>query len=125
TVTWAMFVRAAQFRDFVFVRSLTLVSALSTSFIVALSHSVGKDSISGLTGFVLASGLASLLGGSVSGRLSDISSRRVMSVGAAIASALPVFIVISAQLLPQQSNFYLLPLGFFALHLVRARKRVV
>ncbi|HLR48840.1 MAG TPA: MFS transporter [Corynebacterium sp.] len=124
TDTWAMFVRDAQFRDFVIVRSLMLVSALSTSFIVALSHSVGNDSISGLTGFVLASGLASLLGGSVSGRLSDISSRRVMSVGAAIASALLVFIVISAQFLPQQWNFYLLPLGFFAINLVHTAIRV-
>ena len=124
TDTWAMFVRDAQFRDFVIVRSLMLVSALSTSFIVALSHSVGNDSISGLTGFVLASGLASLLGGSVSGRLSDISSRRVMSVGAAIASALLVFIVISAQFLPQQWNFCLLPLGFFAINLVHTAIRV-
>ena len=124
TDTWAMFVRDAQFRDFVIVRSLMLVSALSTSFIVALSHSVGNDSISGLTGFVLASGLASLLGGSVSGRLSDISSRQVMSVGAAIASALLVFIVISAQFLPQQWNFYLLPLGFFAINLVHTAIRV-
>lgn len=124
TDTWALFVRDAQFRDFVIVRSLMLVSALSTSFIVALSHSVGNDSISGLTGFVLASGLASLLGGSVSGRLSDISSRRVMSVGAAIASALLVFIVISAQFLPQQWNFYLLPLGFFAINLVHTAIRV-
>lgn len=124
TDTWAMFVRDAQFRDFVIVRSLMLVSALSTSFIVALSHSVGNDSISGLTGFVLASGLASLLGGSVSGRLSDISSRRVMSVGAAIASALLVFIVISAQFLPQQWNFYLLPLGFFAINLIHTAIRV-
>ena len=124
TDTLALFVRDAQFRDFVIVRSLMLVSALSTSFIVALSHSVGNDSISGLTGFVLASGLASLLGGSVSGRLSDISSRRVMSVGAAIASALLVFIVISAQFLPQQWNFCLLPLGFFAINLVHTAIRV-
>src|SRR5690625_4098955 len=101
-----------------------LVSALSTSFIVALSHSVGNDSLSGLAGFVLASGLASLLGGVVSGRLSDISSRRVMSIGAAIASALLILIVTSAQFLPQQISFYLLPIGFFAINLVHTGIRV-
>lgn len=122
--TWALFIKDTQFRDFVIVRSLMLVSALSTSFIVALSHSVGNDSLSGLAGFVLASGLASLLGGVVSGRLSDISSRRVMSIGAAIASALLVLIVASAQFLPQQISFYLLPIGFFAINLVHTGIRV-
>ena len=122
--TWALFFNDAQFRNFVIVRSLMLVSALSTSFIVALSHSVGNDSLSGLAGFVLASGLASLLGGVVSGRLSDISSRRVMSIGAAIASALLVLIVASAQFLPQQISFYLLPIGFFAINLVHTGIRI-
>lgn len=122
--TWALFFKDTQFRDFVIVRSLMLVSALSTSFIVALSHSVGNDSLSGLAGFVLASGLASLLGGVTSGRLSDISSRRVMSIGAAIASALLVLIVASAQFLPQQISFYLLPIGFFAINLVHTGIRV-
>ena len=122
--TWALFFKDTQFRDFVIVRSLMLVSALSTSFIVALSHSVGNDSLSGLAGFVLASGLASLLGGVVSGRLSDISSRRVMSIGAAIASALLILIVASAQFLPQQISFYLLPIGFFAINLVHTGIRI-
>lgn len=122
--TWALFFNDAQFRNFVIVRSLMLVSALSTSFIVALSHSVGNDSLSDLAGFVLASGLASLLGGVVSGRLSDISSRRVMSIGAAIASALLILIVASAQFLPQQISFYLLPIGFFAINLVHTGIRI-
>ena len=122
--TWVLFIKDTQFRDFVIVRSLMLVSALSTSFIVALSHSVGNDSLSGLAGFVLASGLASLLGGVVSGRLSDISSRRVMSIGAAVASALLVLIVASAQFLPQQISFYLLPIGFFAINLVHTGIRI-
>lgn len=122
--TWALFFKDTRFRDFVIVRSLMLVSALSTSFIVALAHSVGNNSLSGLAGFVLASGLASLLGGVVSGRLSDISSRRVMSIGAAIASALLVLIVASVQFLPQQISFYLLPIGFFAINLVHTGIRI-
>lgn len=122
--TWGLFRHDKKFRDFVIVRSLMLVSALSTSFIVALSHSVGNDSLSGLAGFVLASGLAALLGGVVSGRLSDISSRKVMTYGAAIASTLLILIVLAAGTLPQQWNFYLLPLGFFAINLVHTGIRV-
>src|SRR5690625_6644436 len=60
----------------------------------------------------------------LSGRLSDISSRRVMSIGAAIASALLVLIVSSAQFLPQQISFYLLPIGFFAINLVHTGIRI-
>lgn len=122
--TWGLFRNDKKFRDFVIVRSLMLVSALSTSFIVALSHSVGNDSLSGLAGFVLASGLAALLGGVVSGRLSDISSRKVMTYGAAIASTLLILIVLAARTLPQEWNFYLLPLGFFAINLVHTGIRV-
>lgn len=122
--TWGLFRHDKKFRDFVIVRSLMLVSALSTSFIVALSHSVGNDSLSGLAGFVLASGLAALLGGVVSGRLSDISSRKVMTYGAAIASTLLLLIVLAARTLPQEWNFYLLPLGFFAINLVHTGIRV-
>ena len=122
--TWGLFRHDKKFRDFVIVRSLMLVSALSTSFIVALSHSAGNDSLSGLAGFVLASGLAALLGGVVSGRLSDISSRKVMTYGAAIASTLLILIVLAARTLPQEWNFYLLPLGFFAINLVHTGIRV-
>ena len=122
--TWGLFRHDKKFRDFVVVRSLMLVSALSTSFIIALSHSVGNDSLSGLAGFVLASGLAALLGGVVSGKLSDISSRKVMSYGAAIASMLLILIVLAARTLPQEWNFYLLPLGFFTINLVHTGIRV-
>lgn len=124
TDTWQLFTQDRKFRDFVIVRSLMLVSALSTSFIVALSHSVGNDSLSGLAGFVLASGLAALMGGVVSGRMSDISSRKVMSVGAAIASVLLILIVLAARFLPQDWSFYLLPVGFFAINLVHTGIRV-
>src|SRR5699024_12448478 len=58
TDPWQLFTQDRKFRDFVIVRSLMLVSALSSSSIVALSHAVGNDSLSGLAGFVLDSGLA-------------------------------------------------------------------
>lgn len=76
------------FRDFVGVRSLLLVSSLSPPFIVALSIRSGADSLAGLGGFVIASGLASLLGGRLFGRFADRSSKRLMSFGAGVASAI-------------------------------------
>lgn len=41
--TWRLFAEDKNFRDFVIVRSLLLVTALSTSFIVTLSAQVGAD----------------------------------------------------------------------------------
>ena len=76
------------FRQFVTVRSLLLVSALSPPFVVALSIEVGADSLGGLGGFIIASGLSALIGGRIFGRFADRSSKRLMSAGAGVASAL-------------------------------------
>lgn len=76
------------FRDFVAVRSLLLVSSLSPPFIVALSISSGAGTLTGLGGFVIASGLAALVGGRMFGRFADRSSKRLMSIGAGVASAI-------------------------------------
>lgn len=76
------------FRRFVLVRSLLLVSALSPPFIVTLSIQSGTDSLAGLGGFIIASGVAAVLGGRIFGRLADRSSKRLMSVGAGLASAI-------------------------------------
>ncbi|TKJ22195.1 MFS transporter [Blastococcus sp. CCUG 61487] len=76
----------APFRRFVFVRTLLLVSALSPPFVVALAAGHGGG-LSGLGAFVIASGLASLVGGRLFGRWADRSSRRVLIWGAAVASA--------------------------------------
>ncbi|MCW4386475.1 MFS transporter [Salinibacterium sp. SYSU T00001] len=84
------------FRWFVTVRSLLLVSALSPPFIVTLSIQSGSDSLAGLGGFIIASGLAALLGGRLFGRLADRSSRRLMSVGAGVASGVIVLTVVIA-----------------------------
>ncbi len=78
------------FRDFVAVRGLLLVSALSPPFVVAASIESGAGALSGLGGFVIASGLAALLGGRVFGRWADRSSRRLMSVGAAVAAVIVI-----------------------------------
>jgi MFS family permease len=75
------------FRHFVVVRSLLLASALSPPFIVALAAQSGPDTLSDLGGYILASGIAALLGGRLFGRWADRSSKNLMTVGAAVASA--------------------------------------
>lgn len=84
------------FRHFVTVRSLLLVSSLSPPLIVTLSVHYGAQSLAGLGGFVIASGVAALLGGRIFGRLADRSSKQLMSVGAAIASTLVILTVVLA-----------------------------
>ncbi|MDN5599201.1 MAG: MFS transporter [Brachybacterium sp.] len=84
----------AAFRHFVLVRSLLLVSSLSPPFVVALSLRSGAGSLAGLGGFLVASGLAALIGGRLFGRLADRSSGRLMSIGAGVASALIIATVV-------------------------------
>lgn len=86
------------FRHFVTVRSLLLVSSLSPPFIVMLSVQSGASGLTGLGGFVIASGLASLLGGRIFGRFADASSKRLMNIGAAVASAIIVATILIASI---------------------------
>lgn len=82
------------FRLFVTVRSLLLVSALSPPFVVTLAATSGTDGLAGLGSFIIASGLAALLGGRLFGRWADRSSGNLMSVGAALASAVIIILVV-------------------------------
>lgn len=82
-----------EFRSFVTTRSLLLVSALSPPFVVTLAVTSGVGSLSGLGGFVIASGVASLIGGRIFGRLADRSSRLLMSFGGAAASTVVLALV--------------------------------
>ncbi|KUI20514.1 hypothetical protein AU193_11060 [Mycobacterium sp. GA-1285] len=82
------------FRHFVGVRSLLLVSSLSTPFVVTLSIQSGADSLTGLGGFIIASGVAALIGGRIFGGFADRSSKRLMSVGAGVASAIVIATVV-------------------------------
>jgi hypothetical protein len=75
----------ATFRRFVLVRTLLLVSALSPPFVVAIAAEHGAG-LGGLGAFVIASGVASLIGGRIFGRWADRSSRRLMIWGAGAAS---------------------------------------
>lgn len=87
-----------EFRRFVTTRGLLLVSALAPPFVVSLAVASGSDGLAGLGGFVIASGVAALLGGRLFGRWADRSSRTLMSVGAAAASAVIVMVVAVASL---------------------------
>lgn len=82
------------FRTFVLVRSLLLVSALSPPFIVTLSIQSGSSTLAGLGGFIIASGLAALVGGRIFGPIADRSSRTLMSIGAGLASTIIILTVI-------------------------------
>lgn len=82
------------FRSFVTVRGFLLVSSLSPPFIVTLAVRSGAPALTGLGGFIIASGLAALLGGRVFGRLADRSSKRLMTIGAAVASVVLVALVL-------------------------------
>ncbi|MGO3147928.1 MAG: MFS transporter [Leucobacter sp.] len=86
------------FRQFVAVRGLLLVSSLSPPFIVTLSIETGSGSLAGLGAFIIASGLAALIGGRLFGRLADRSSKQLMSVGAGVASAIVIATVVIVSL---------------------------
>ncbi|WP_197085827.1 MFS transporter [Corynebacterium comes] len=121
--TWGLFTGDREFRQFVIVRSLLLVTALSTAFIVTLSQEVGYG-LTGLGAFLIASGLASVLGGRISGIWSDISSRNVMSYGSLAGSVVIVAIVASAHWAPGTVNAWVFPIGFFLVNLAHTAIRV-
>ena len=85
------------FRTFVVARGLLLVSALSPPFVVTLGTQQGSG-LSSLGLFVIAQGIAGLVGGRVFGKLADRSSRKVMIWAALGASAVIVAFVALWQL---------------------------
>ena len=108
---------------FLVVRSLMLVTALSTPFIVVLASEAGAD-LTGLGAFVIASGGASLLGGRISGLWSDRSSKTTMAWAAAVASVVLVLLVLSERALSAEVNAWVMPLGFFLVNLAHTAVRV-
>ena len=118
-----LFAADRQFRTFVIVRTLMLVTALSTTFLVLLAGEAGTD-LTGLGAFVTASGLAALIGGRVSGWLSDISSRTVMSYGSAIAAVILLAVVAVDHWAPDGLLAWVAPVAFFAVTLVHTGIRV-
>ena len=120
---WKLVTSDRDLQRFLIVRSLMLVTALSTPFIVVLGSREGADP-TGLGAFIVASGGASLLGGRVSGRLSDRSSKRTMAWAAGFASTVLILLVASAQLVDDTINAWVMPLGFFLVNLAHTAVRV-
>ena len=93
-----------RFRSFVVVRTLLLTSALSPTFLVSLAamnqhrsgNSVAATLFTGLGTFVIASGVAALMAGRVSGWLSDVSSRNTLAGAALLATIVLLITVILA-----------------------------
>jgi len=93
--SWFLLRSDPPFRNFVIVRALLLVSALSPPFVTAMAAGADDSMIGGLGPFLIASGLAALLGGRLAGRLADRSSRWLMSAGSAASSAvIAVFLAV-------------------------------
>src|SRR5699024_4374196 len=122
--SWTLLRDDPTFRRFVEVRALLLVSALSPPFVVAIGVANRDADLSGLGLFVLAQGVANLLGGRVFGRLADKSSQRLMVWCAAASSTV---IVVFLLLLPVHSireSAWLYPTTYFLLALVHLGTRV-
>lgn len=112
------------FRRFVVVRALLLVSALSPPFVTALAASAGGSAFGALGPFLIASGLASLLGGRLAGRFADRSSRRLMAVSAALASGVVVVFLALLALPAARGTALLYPAVYLLLALTHVGVRV-
>lgn len=114
----------ASFRRFVIVRTLLLVSALSPPFVVAhAARETGLDFAS-LGPFVIASGLAGMVGGAIFGRLADRSSRTLMIFGAAVASMIIVVLLAVHAVTTGAPAWWLDPLAYLLLILSHTGVRV-
>lgn len=122
--SWDLLRQDAPFRRFVVARGLLLVSALSPPFVVALAAQEGEGSLQGLGPFVIAQGLAALVGGRWFGRLADRSSQRLMSWAAAAASVTVALFLLLHLLPPTRGQWWLYPATFLLLSLAHTAVRV-
>ncbi|KUG56932.1 hypothetical protein AVL62_12170 [Serinicoccus chungangensis] len=124
----------AGFRRFVLARGLLLVSALAPPFLVTLAVDAGRSGgqgtvaalLGGLGSFVIAQGVASVVGGRVFGSLADRSSRLVMVLGALVASVVVLLAVVAVLALPGRPGALLAVLvtAYLVLSLVHVGVRV-
>jgi len=104
------------FRLFVITRALFLCSVLSAPFFVILAQQQSDSSNYLLGLFILSSGLADFSSSVIWGKLSDISSRKSMIIGASISTALG-FLVFTLSIFYENifSIIWLMPLIYFVL----------
>ena len=120
---WALLRQDRPFRRFVVVRALLLVSALAPPFFVQTSAAAGDSPLSGLGSFVVASGLAAVLGGRVFGSAADRSSRLLMAAGAAVASVVVLGVTVVLAVAGSAPG-WVLAAAFFVVSLVHVGIRV-
>jgi hypothetical protein len=114
----------APFRRFVVARSLLLVSALSPPFVVSLATERGGSGLSGLAGFVISTGIASLVAGRFWGRSSDRSSRRTMQWAAGLSSAIIVVFVTATRFEALADQVLLYPATYLLLAIAHTGSRI-
>ncbi len=113
----------ADFRRFVLARTLLLVSALTPPYVISLAQSATGDSIAGVGPFVVAAGVAGLVGGRLWGSVADRSSRALIAGAAGAASAVVVaFLLLERGAVLGGAAFYVGT--YFALALVHTAARV-
>lgn len=122
--SWRLLRDDRPFRRFVMARTLLLVSALSPPFVVALAAGVGGVGLGGLGPFVIAQGLASLIGGKPFGTLADRSSRRLMTWGAGIAAVVLLLFLAVLAVPVMRAQWWLYPVVYLLLVLVHTAVRV-
>jgi len=104
------------FRLFVITRALFLCSVLTAPFFVILAQQQSDSSNYLLGLFILASGLADFSSSVIWGKLSDISSRKSMIIGASISTVLGFLVfVLSTFYEDVFSIIWLMPLIYFVL----------
>ncbi|GGG61428.1 MFS transporter [Kocuria dechangensis] len=122
--SWQLLREDVPLRNFVLVRTLLLVSALSPPFIVALAAQQEALELSGLGPFIMATGLAGIVGGRLAGRLADRSSRGLMMWGAAASSMVVLALLVAANIPALGRAEWLYPVAFFLLALTHTGVRV-
>lgn len=106
----------APFRRFVLARALLLSSALSAPYLVVLAQQRSEHATALLGLFLVASGAASFISSPVWGRMSDVSSRRVMVIGALMASVLGTVVFVVDQIMPGLIGaIWFMPLAYVVL----------
>ena len=114
----------ATFRRFVTARGLMLVSALSPPFVVALAARQTDGRFSELGMFVVASGVAGMLGGRFFGGLADRSSRLAMMLGAGGSSAVILALLAMLTLTAAPPATWVFPGAYLLLALAHTGARV-
>lgn len=114
----------APFRRFVLTRTMLLVSALSPPFVVSLAAQRSGADFGQLGPFVLAAGVAALIGGPLWGRLADRSSRAVMMLAAG-GAAVTVALLLGAMTIDGlRTAAWLYPSAYLLLALAHTGSRV-